>query len=218
MLWDLIKSTSKEAHVFNSFLTQTNTSLTLSLLSLIRHHTVQNYLNLRTAIEPTALACYALYSPDENKFIKRHDTYNNVILDRPEVKKKAYDWLDANYPTHSGKLKSVKSDVINKAFTHSNLWSASSNTDYHSDPNLAYSNFFDQKDLFTTKFELMALANCALTQIDLIGSVIRNFPSMRYLILILRRENPIYSKKNWLCYQQIKEDPLYTQMNIEITE
>ncbi|QSF43253.1 hypothetical protein [Paenibacillus tianjinensis] len=215
--WDFIQSVSAEAFVFNAFLTQTNKFLQLSLLSLIRHHTMQCYLNLRTAIESTTLACYALHKTDENEFIKRHDVYNDILLEQPGIKTKANKWLDLNYKTHSEKLKIAKTDNINKYYAHSNLVSAFSNVDF-TDPNMSYSNFFDKKDIFTMKFELMALGNIALTQIDLIGIVIHDYSHLAKLAVDFEERKSLLFQNNFFLYDQLTKEPFHSKINFSKQE
>lgn len=210
--WEFIESVNAEAFVFNAFLSQTNKFLQLSLLSLIRHHTVQCYLNLRTAIESTTLACYSLHKTNEHEFIKRHDEFNDIILERPGVKSKANKWLDSTYKTHSEKLKIAKTENINKFFAHSNLVNAFNNIDF-TDPTMSYSNFFDKKDVFTIKFELMALGNIALTQIDLISSVVRDHSDLAKLSTDFEEKKTSLFHDNQYLYSELISDPYYGKLN-----
>lgn len=200
-----------EAYVFNAFLTQTNNSLQLSLLSLIRHHTVQSYLNLRTSIESTTLACYSLYQPDEYVFIKRHDTYKDILIEQTNVKNMANKWLDQTYAEHSKKLKLTKTDNINKYYAHSSLTTALMNIDYDI-PDLSMSNFFDKIDIFTLKFQLMLLANSAITQIDLISKVLIDYPRASLISDFDAKLTDLFTKNHDL-YQEIIKDPIYARFN-----
>lgn len=168
--WEVIDSYEESAWIFHSFITQVNKAFNLSLLSIVRRHDIQSQMNLRHALESSALACYALCKPQQDEFIYKDD--NNIIRER-KVKKSAYDWLDKNYPHHSEKIKFFK-DNINNLFAHSNLITALSNVDNSNDSFTAM--YFDNSSDILIKIRLWIIANICLVQLDLWWHVLREYP------------------------------------------
>ncbi|RTZ37899.1 hypothetical protein EJ573_01440 [Paenibacillus polymyxa] len=172
--WTFVNQIDAPAYVFNAFLTQAGKSLSLSLLSIVRHHVAQSYLVLRSAIESVTLACYALYKPDENNFVRRDENNPQFLHEKSKVKNKAYEWLGQKYPIHSDRLKFAKSDFINKYFAHSNLIDAITNV-IHGQSKF-FNSVFDDSSPLTIKIRLVSFSNLIIVMADLIGLVLKDYP------------------------------------------
>ncbi|WP_338593161.1 hypothetical protein V6669_09345 [Paenibacillus sp. Y5S-9] len=172
--WTFIEKIDATAYVFNAFSTQMNKSLSLSLLSIIRLHTIQAYQSLRNAIESVGLASYSLYKPNQNNYVLDNPEFPGHLIAKKGVSDKVNKWLNNNYPSHSDKLRSIKSEHINKHFAHSNLTDALTNVHYID--NKTYNSVFDETSFILTKIHLVSLSNMAIHMIDLLGNVLKDYP------------------------------------------
>lgn len=203
--WVFISSVEPKGHVFNAFLTQANKSLSLALLSLIRYHNAQSHQSIRNAIESIALACYALYAPNENNYV-RFDTSDNKLIDKPKVKIKAYKWLDENYPNYSSHLETIKTDFINKMYAHSNLIDALTKIK-HTDSRV-YNSVFDDINPITVKMLLVSLANLTIMMVELVGLVLNDYPLAKVKVGHNERIEH-FRILNMNQFKTIRNDPLY---------
>ncbi|WP_340018405.1 hypothetical protein [Paenibacillus sp. FSL H3-0457] len=203
--WKFVGPIQDNAYVFNAFLTQASKSLSLALLSIVRHHLTQTYQLLRNAIESISLACYSLHKPEENNYV-RFDPDSEKLLDKPKVKVKAYKWLNESYPKHSKHLEKIKSEFINKMFAHSNLIDAVTSVKY-SDSNTHNSVFDDIKPL-TLKMMLVSLSNLTIMMVELVGEVLKDYPLAK-LKVGFDEQIQHFRAINMSQFKTINADPSY---------
>ena len=155
-----------EAIHFLAFLTQLRGALVLSLLSLLRRHENQSQFMMRLAIESITKAGYALTITDDKEIVNYHE--DGTMSEAKSFQKKAYDWIEANYPIHSEKLKDFK-DQINFHYSHSNIFNAACDWFPTIGDKEIHSPFFDKEDQLLLDAALWQLANITLFGIDLIS-------------------------------------------------
>ncbi|RJG26721.1 hypothetical protein [Paenibacillus thiaminolyticus] len=206
--WLFVPSISQRVFVFNAFLTQINKMISLALLSILRHHTVQSQMSLRTALESTILACYALYKPDESEFIQENIDFPGTLLEKRSVKNKAYKWIEKNYKQYSEKIEYSKK-TINNLFAHSNLINAFRNVEYGRKAN---SSVFDMTPELIQKVYISHLTNSFILQIDLIGKVIHDYPLCKLNPDFHEKIDYFYSK-NKSHFDKLKQDPDYPKLS-----
>ncbi len=103
--WNFLNKVKPDALAFTLFLSQFQKGITLSLLSVLRNHEVQFSLMLRQALEAAALGSFALYNPNVNDFGKPNA--DNCLVANSNITKKAYKWLEKEYPDHSLRMKYI---------------------------------------------------------------------------------------------------------------
>ncbi|MDA9129471.1 hypothetical protein N9J72_03305, partial [Candidatus Gracilibacteria bacterium] len=89
---------------FNGF----KTHFILSVLSLLRKHKFEAFMNIRIMIEyiPLFLYCTSHIGISSSEF---NNTFNN---------RKQYGFFDSKFPHHSKILKSIKRKIVNENFAH----------------------------------------------------------------------------------------------------
>lgn len=174
-LWKLPKGAEEEARMSMLFWTQLNKALWLALLASLRRHTVQVHHMMRFALESGCLACFALHERNMAAYGSINDEIDMLEPD-DKVLKKAYDWLEQNYPTHSTTIKIMK-DVTNTLYAHANVIPALFNTTINHKANVFERKFFDvrteKKHVF---MHLWWIANVAFGFADLYAQVAQKEP------------------------------------------
>lgn len=206
--WTFIDKIDARAYVFNAFLTQMNKSLSLSLLSIIRLHTIQSYQSLRSAIESVGLASYSLYKPEQNNYVRKNPELPGHLIakSKSKVDEKVNKWLDINYPIYSEKLKHLKTNHINKYFAHSNLVDALTNVKFVETK--SYNSVFDDNNLMLTKIQLTSLSNTTILMTDLLGLALDDYPLAKVNSSHREKLEQFYSI-NKQMYNNLKKDPSF---------
>jgi hypothetical protein len=168
LVWDFLKSAEADAWIFVSFLSQVQKFATLSLLSTLRHHNAQSFMNIRQIFEAGVLAAYSLRKGDDKAFYYKDE--NDVAYVNEDVRMKAYKWLEQNYESHSNSIKNQK-EIINSMWTHSSILLTSFNFELNGEQKLSTS-LFDKEDDFHTKSDLWFLANSCWGFLDLFAKEI----------------------------------------------
>ncbi|APO44597.1 hypothetical protein BS614_11710 [Paenibacillus xylanexedens] len=171
--WTFTKNYQISAWIFAGFLSQTNNSLYLAILSLIRRHTVQTSFNLRLSIESAVLACYALYNPKIDSFAIKND--HGSMVERSGVKSKANKWIENNYKDMSDTIHVYKKQ-INSKFAHSSILSAFGNFELSEEHYQGVSWIFDRTEDRDIHFQLLSLVNLVLIQVEMFYRVIKDYP------------------------------------------
>jgi hypothetical protein len=78
---------------------------TLAVLSAVRRHRAQASLNLRSYLEATVQAAFALAHPDVSTFF---DLTKMIPVDEQKVMRRAYTWLADRYPPSNESIKGLK--------------------------------------------------------------------------------------------------------------
>lgn len=179
---------NKTDHYPLLFLLQTQKSLKLATLSILRCHRVQMFHMLRDALESIVLACYALHAPDQNEF----GTIQDGALNIPKgLRDKAFDWFNPEYSEWSSWIKDHK-DAINKNFAHSNLLNAASNLGVNDNEKRCYFAFFDrvmQKEIGTY---LWMIGDMALGFMKMYDTVLHKYGCMATAPDFPSRINELY--------------------------
>lgn len=158
-LWNYVSGFDAENGLtFTLFLGQFRKTITQTLLSILRLHSVQGFMTLRYALESAALACFALFSTELESFCGA-DKYDRVIP-REKVLKKAYTWLENNDPKYSDHLK-LRKTMINDYFAHCNILPASQNLEVEG--NEADTVYFDRNDKDMNDQFLLVVADVAFS-------------------------------------------------------
>jgi len=137
---------------------------TLAVLSAVRRHRAQASLNLRSYLEATVQAAFALAYPDVSNYF---DVTKMVAMDEQKVMTRAYRWLAEKYPPSNDSIKGIK-DRINGTDAHASF--ASSQHSFHFDPKsrAIHTPFFDLEDVQFVNFQLYLCAQAGLIGLDLI--------------------------------------------------
>ncbi|MBW1801308.1 MAG: hypothetical protein JRJ85_11345 [Deltaproteobacteria bacterium] len=163
---DFYEGIKPESIHFLAFFTQLRKSLVLSFLSLLRQHGNQAQFMMRLAIESISKAGYALTIKDDKEVAHSHN--DGTISEAKDFQKRAYDWIESNYPHHSDKLIFFKK-MINEHYSHSNIFNAACDWAPHIGDGEIHSPFFDSEDPLLMDAALWQLANITLFAIDLIA-------------------------------------------------
>ncbi|WP_063564833.1 hypothetical protein [Paenibacillus sp. O199] len=164
----------KEANFFIGFMNQSNTSSLLSLLSILRHHTIQAKLTMRHSLEASMSACYALDNPDQEKF---YTVNGEELIFKKKFMEKVYDWIKDDYPEQSKIIESDKK-VLN-GYTHSNFKTVALNVREMNNGQILSTRFFDNSyddflNINMTQLELFAYSTSVMNMLDLYEVVISN--------------------------------------------
>jgi len=137
---------------------------TLAVLSAVRRHRAQASLNLRSYLEATVQAAFALAHPDISNYF---DVTRLTPVDEQKVMKRAYKWVAEKYPPSNESIKGIK-DRINGTDAHASF--ASSQHNFHFDPEsrAIHTPFFDIEDVQFVNFQLYLCAQAGLIGLDLI--------------------------------------------------
>ncbi|MFH1983334.1 MAG: hypothetical protein ABIL58_15930 [Pseudomonadota bacterium] len=203
--WVCLKSVRPDAFAFILFLSQFQKSITLSLLSALRNHEVQFNLMLRQALEAGALASYALHSPDVEGFA-RTDAHDCLFTDR-KVAKKAYKWLESEYPTHSKSMKYMK-DQINESYAHASILPASDNIQF--DFHKIGSTFFDKPDELITIQHLWWIGNVVIGILDLFEHITMRYPKVT-LVPDFRKKMQRFGRDNTRIKIELQTNPRFAR-------
>lgn len=205
LTWDFLSNVDPKAWIFISFLSQVQISLSLALLSAIRKHGVQTDMMLRYALESAVLACYGLYNPNMNEFVRTDS--DGVEHPNDKVRSKAYGWIEQRYKTYSGKIKYMK-DVINASFAHANIFLTPSNFDFlESEVKVS---FFDKDDELTTKQRLWVIANISFGLLDLFSKVIPDFPLATLADGFETKKSALYTENDRIK-QELMKNPRFSR-------
>ena len=169
LLQNFVDGVAIEAQAFSIFLSQIQKSSTLAVLSTLRRHDVQALIMIRHLSESTVLAAYSLVEYELNKYI--YTSKNGYAMEKKDIKKRAYKWIEKEYPDISKRIKLAK-DQINDLYAHANLLSAFTNYKISEENNIVLE-FFDKKDDVFTKQRLWWIGNISFGIIDLITKVNR---------------------------------------------
>lgn len=203
--WEFLLSINAEAWVFGSFLSQIQKFLFLSLLAAIRNHTVQANMMLRQVIESTALACYALYETNHEKYGTRND--DGTVDINENIKKKIHEWLKSKYTRHSMVLKERK-DMINELFSHTNIIATTHNFEFgDADMNMS---FFDKPDKLMVKQRLWMIADTTLWLLDLIKKVLEDYPKAKLSDDYNERFN-VLGAQNGRIKERLMQNPRFSK-------
>jgi hypothetical protein len=165
---------NKTDHYSLLFLLQTQKSLKLATLSILRCHRVQMFHMLRDALESIVLACYALYTPDQNEF----GTTPDGALNTPKgLRGKAFDWFKPEYGEYSDLIKRDKT-MINDYFAHSNLLNATSNLEVNDNAERCYTAFFDQLQIKDVERDLWMIGDRAIGFMKIYATVLQKYGCM----------------------------------------
>ena len=158
-LWNYISGFDSEYGLaFTLFLGQFRISITQTLLSILRLHSVQGLITLRYALESAALACYALFSTELKSFCSVDEYDRTVPLEKSL--KKAYVWLENIDPEYSRHLK-LRKKIINDYWAHCNILPTSQNLEIVS--NTADIVYFDRKDKHMNDQYLLLVSDVAFS-------------------------------------------------------
>lgn len=203
--WLFLKKVRPEALAFTLFLSQFQKGITLSFLSALRNHEVQFSLMLRQSLEAAALASYALHSPDIDGF-GRPDTNNCLIADR-SVTKKAYKWLESEYPAYSESMKYMKNQ-INESYAHASILPASDNIQF--DSRKMGSTFFDNPDDLFTIQHLWWIGNVVFGILDLFEQITKRYP-MVTLVPDFQNKMQQFGRDNMQIKTDLQANPRFAR-------
>jgi hypothetical protein len=158
--------------LFLRFYSQMKKYHTLSVISTVRLHRIQAKLDLRYFVESTANAAFSLAHPDTKNYF---DIEKGELFDAKKASRKAYQWLDAEYPGQSAHLEEVKNH-INEQTAHAHVLNTAHNFDIAQDPDTAIiTSFFDFEDERELKTDLWLAAKAGIHAIDLLLSVQKKY-------------------------------------------
>jgi len=189
LLNECIDEVDRNSYLFMQYLSQTRASLMLALLSAVRKHETQTYMNLRQALESAVLAAYGLSKPD----FSEHGsiTEDKMITLNDKVKSKAYSWLQKEFPTHSKNIKALK-DHINSYAAHSNFLNSAST--FVNKGHGFVCNFFDTNNIFLIKSQIWITADTSMGLLMLITDVVKKYPLISFIKGLDERSNILLSE------------------------
>lgn len=152
----------------------------LAIFSFVRLHQVQGLMNLRQVLEAAVDAAFAVAHPDDIKHYGYTDKHGAITTPQ-SFKNKRYAWLAANYKDGSDNLRALK-DTINRYGSHASVVQTMNNFQAQFDAPTPHfgTSFFDAEDAYRVKTDLWRCANLALTVLDLLYGVNRDFGVLTY--------------------------------------
>lgn len=151
-----ITSSNAKAYVFSTFWSQLLIYSSLYILSLIRKHTVQSNLILRSIYE---ILCYAMFSLHETNYEVFADITDGYLKPNKKAKDKVYNWLSNEFKEHSDFIKDMKSK-LNDLFIHANIFSAIMHVKHFPDEQKIRALCFDdEENLYITEALLLDFTN-----------------------------------------------------------
>lgn len=148
------------AATFVRFFSQVRNFAVLALLSFVRRHEVQGFMDIRQMNEASVLAVYALNNNNESDFYSRDE--NGAAFIKNTTKEKANKFLEENFKDYSDIFKRDKKK-INELFSHANIISSVANA--NPTPEGIEVSFFDYEGKGLekiTEYWLFILANRCL--------------------------------------------------------
>jgi hypothetical protein len=144
---------------------------TLAVLSAVRRHRAQASLNLRSYLEATVQAAFALANPDVSNFF---DLTKMLPVDEQKVMRRAYKWLAGKYPPSNESIKGIK-DRINATDAHASFTSSQHHFQFDPTTRAIHTPFFDLEDVQFVNFQLHLCAQAGLIGLDLILAARNDF-------------------------------------------
>ncbi|MFC1505198.1 hypothetical protein ACFL5W_01645 [Thermodesulfobacteriota bacterium] len=169
--WNFLERIEHKGEAFSLFFGQINKTLIQCMLAAIRKHCVQFHAMLRHIIEYASLAAYSTYETDMHVFY--HEDENKCLVPEEKTTVKAYKWLDANYPIHSGKLHQMK-DTINNTYSHASILPTIHNLKFsQTEVGLFY---FDDTDKIFTEQYLWWIGDIIIGILELLYDLLQKNP------------------------------------------
>src|SRR5260221_1404207 len=138
-----IKATNDNGFVFNLFWSQLISFCSLHILSLIRKHTVQANLILRSIYETICYTSYAMVETDIKQY--GYEDEHGILVPKKKIKDKVYAWLKKEFSNYSEFIQKPK-NVLNKLFAHPTLFAAFLHVKAFPEENKFRSLVFDDED------------------------------------------------------------------------
>lgn len=139
----------------------------LAVLSTLRLHKVQAFMNLRHVLESGAWAAYAIANRDSANF---YSTAQDGMINVPsKLVGHRNAWLDENFPTESAYIKLHK-DKINESIGHASFIYTQTVFDIGDDGLTVEMPYFDKENAFHVRADLWLIAATAIQLIALFYS------------------------------------------------
>ena len=142
----------------------------LAIFSATSRHHVQAMMNLRQVIESGIFAAYAIKSPNENFQDKNSK----------KIKEKIYNWIEEDHQNYSTDLKFIKKH-INKTSAHANFISTYKTYNLNKKEKKINTHFFDFKNEFNIKLDLLFIAKSNLILMSLFHLVNKKNNSIKFI-------------------------------------
>ena len=149
---------------FARFFAYTKKHHLLAILSTIRLHKVQAFMNLRHVLEGGAWAAYAISNPKQEAFVEVAP--DGMIRMSTKLTTQRNAWLDANCPAASAYLK-VHKDRINNTIAHAGLVYTQNVFDINVASRTYELPFFDNEDTFHVRSDLWLVSAIGISLMDL---------------------------------------------------
>lgn len=160
LFWNMFESLDLEKHLFVAYYWHMQRHLMLWLLSSIRQHHVQVWMNLRQVLEAWARSLYSMGNTSADEFYEFDENWA-LLSDkkkREKLEDKRNEWLNANYPEDSKIIKRLKK-LINETTAHCNITYVISNFNISQNWSEYALPFFDEYNEFTVKNDLWFIGN-----------------------------------------------------------
>jgi hypothetical protein len=149
---------------FGRFFSYTKKHHLLAVLSTLRLHKVQAFMNLRHVLEAGAWAAYAIANREFGYFV---ETGPDGMIDMTQkLTGRRNRWLDTHFPKPSSYIKKQK-DSINEAISHAGIVYAEKVFDIDEDTRTLQLPFFDREDIFHVQADLWLIAAVGIQIMDL---------------------------------------------------
>ena len=153
---------------FARFFSYTKKHHLLAILSSVRLHKVQAFMNLRHVLEGGTWAAYAIAHPKQDAFVETGPDgmirMSNKLTNRRNV------WLDKNFRDASTYIKTQK-DRINETIAHAGLVYTQTVFDINEASRTYELPFFDNEDGFHIRTDLWLIAAIGISLMDLFYGV-----------------------------------------------
>jgi hypothetical protein len=125
-------------------------------------------MDFRQVLESASSAAYALANPNADY----GDPTTGLTMEPKKISARSYEWMDREFPQHSGDLKDVK-DSLNATTSHANIVESSRFVEAKFEEGFFATGFFDEEDDYLTQADLLTITGGALTIMHLVWSVMQ---------------------------------------------
>jgi hypothetical protein len=194
---------------FARFFSYTKKHHLLAMLSTVRLHKVQAFMNLRHVLEAGAWAAYAIAVPKQEAFVEV--ARDGMIRMTRKLSDRRNAWLDANCPRASAYIKMQK-DRINNTIAHAGLVYTQTVFDINEVHRAYELPFFDNEDNFHIRVDLWLSAAIGISLMDLFYGVKHQFGGvMAFVDDFEDRHNGLVQQSATLQHE-LQNDPRYKEI------
>jgi hypothetical protein len=188
LLSTFMASVSADREVFVRCMSILKKQHTLALLSVVRRHHIQAFMNLRQVVEGASNAAYALAHPAADYI----DGDTGLVMDAKALSDRTYKWIEEQFPAHSADLKDVKT-LLNEQGTHFHIVNSERLFGTDVEAGQWNTDFFDKEDIHLITSDLWLVTQTAIATMHLLDQVRLRFGGFVPADNFYERANVLYA-------------------------